>query len=436
MGARLRWTVILGVALVVGGVEVLNDTVLDRALPFALDLLVVVTVVAGLAWAFAAVAGRRIERLTEDVARRDRELVDREEAARALHRISVASASVSELDRILRLVVDEARDLFRADVALLLLARPDGSLAARARSGPADAFCDPADRVEADDEVAAFVRPDLLVVRLEAPVRRGDETIGLLVVGAGREGRLGSHVVETLGSLASLVAVAVENDSLQSRLRELAVVEERERIAREMHDGLAQVLGYVNTKSQAVEELLAAGRVPEARRQLTELAAAARSVYVDVREAILGLRSPLGDGNLVDTIRRYADRWADAAKVSVRVDPDDAARDVRLTSVARAEVFRIVQEALTNVRKHAAAKRVRIAVTVEDEALLVRIVDDGQGFAETTPADGETWRHVGMAAMVERAAAVQGSVDWRSAPGCGAEVTITVPVTAPEPEVA
>ena len=99
-----------------------------------------------------------------------------------------------------------------------------------------------------------------------------------------------------LSSLANQAAIAIENARLQARLRELAVVAERERIAREMHDGLAQVLGYVNTKSQAIEELLVAGRTDEARDQLAELAAAARSIYVDVREAILGLRSPVIPG--------------------------------------------------------------------------------------------------------------------------------------------
>ena len=107
-------------------------------------------------------------------------------------------------------------------------------------------------------DAVRFVRPDLAIARLEAPLQRAGETIGLLMVGSMVERAFEIDEVETLSSLANQAAIAIENARLQARLRELAVVAERERIAREMHDGLAQVLGYVNTKSQAIEELLLA----------------------------------------------------------------------------------------------------------------------------------------------------------------------------------
>ena len=199
--------------------------------------------------------------------------------------------------------------------------------------------------------------PDLATARLEAPLQRAGETIGLLMVGSRLERGFEVDEVETLSSLANQAAIAIENARLQARLRELAVVAERERIAREMHDGLAQVLGYVNTKSQAIEELLVAGRTDEARDQLAELAAAARSIYVDVREAILGLRSPVIPGlGLVAAVEDYAARFAEASKIAVHVDAPDAARRLDLAPDVEAQVFRIVQEALTNVRKHSGAR--------------------------------------------------------------------------------
>src|SRR5207344_3020411 len=197
------------------------------------------------------------------------------------------------------------------------------------------------------------------IARLEAPLQRAGETIGLLMVGSVVERAFEIDELETLSSLANQAAIAIENARLQSRLRELAVVAERERIAREMHDGLAQVLGYVNTKSQAIEELLVAGRTDAAREQLAELAAAARSIYVDVREAILGLRSPVVPGvGLVAAVEDYAARFADASKIAVMVDATEAARRLDLPPGLEAQVFRIVQEALTNVRKHSRAHRV------------------------------------------------------------------------------
>ena len=136
--------------------------------------------------------------------------------------------------------------------------------------------------------------------------------------------------VETLSSLANHAAIAIENHRLEAELRQLAVQHERERIAREIHDGLAQLLGYVNTKSQAVEGLLAAGRLDEAMVQMAELSAAARSNYVDVREAIQGLSEPVGaEVDLGAEVRHYADRFAEASKLVVSVASRARARDRR-----------------------------------------------------------------------------------------------------------
>ena len=109
---------------------------------------------------------------------------------------------------------------------------------------------------DGDDDALRFIDPAHAVGRLAAPLQRGGHTIGLLVVGSGSARTFGVDDVEALSSLANQAAIAIENAHLQERLRELAVIAERERIAREMHDGLAQVLGYVNTKSQAVDEYL------------------------------------------------------------------------------------------------------------------------------------------------------------------------------------
>ncbi len=208
--------------------------------------------------------------------------------------------------------------------------------------------------------------------------------------------------------------------------RAAAVQGERERIAREMHDGLAQVLGYVNTKAQAVEGLLANGHTDEARRQLAELSAAARSVYVDVREAILGLTNPVSaNGGLVTALEEYAARFSDASKLAVSVNATAAARELRLAPEAESQIFRIVQEALTNVRKHAAARRVDLAVAVAANELVLTVIDDGVGLApHAVPAD---WPHYGMQGMRSRAAAIGATVDWTSVDEGGTRFTLSVP---------
>jgi signal transduction histidine kinase len=425
---RLRWLSVIVPVVAVGIIELVSDGLLDDALPFPLDTIVVVLVVAILAVGLSSLAFQRIDRLSSELRARNADLERRAASARALHRVSVAIAALADLGEILQAIVDQARERLAVDVAVLLTYGPDGEAQVEAGSGPegdidrAGGFAGPG--------VARFVRPDLTNARLEAPLQRAGATIGLLIVGSRLERGFEVDEVETLSSLANQAAIAIENARLQARLRELAVDAERERIAREMHDGLAQVLGYVNTKSQAIEELLAAGRPEEARNLLAELASAARSIYVDVREAILGLRSPVVPGvGLVTSVEDYAARFSEASKIAVRVDAPDAARRLDLAPDVEAQVFRIVQEALTNVRKHSGARRAAVAFSVREGRLEVDVEDDGHGIGDsTTELDRPRY---GMQAMQERAGTIGGTVDWASPPGGGCRVHLAVPAGAP-----
>ena len=426
----LRWLAFLGPVAVVAVIEIVSDGVLDTALPFPLDTIVVVAVVAAISWIFSSIAFRRIDLLSGELHARNADLERREASARALHRVSVAIAALDDLDEILQAIVDQARERLDVDVAVLLAYRPDGEAYVAAGSGPSDGI----DRSGSfsGPGVARFVRPDLATVRLEAPLQRAGETIGLLMVGSRAERGFEVDEIEMLSSLANQAAIATENARLQARLRELAVVAERERIAREMHDGLAQVLGYVNTKSQAIEELLVAGRTDEARGLLAELAAAARSIYVDVREAILGLRSPVVPGvGLVAAVEEYAARFAEASKIAIGVEAPEPARRLDLAPDVEAQVFRIVQEALTNVRKHSGARRAEVAFDVRDGSLEVVVADDGDGIGMRPSAAGLP--QYGLRAMRERADSIGATVEWTSPPEGGCRVRVAVPSRSPVP---
>jgi signal transduction histidine kinase len=294
----------------------------------------------------------------------------------------------------------------------------------------------------AADEILRFVKPRHAVARLAAPLQRGGRTIGLLAVGASEARSFDADALETLSSLANQATIALENARLEARLRDLAVVGERERIARELHDGLSQVLGYVNTKSQAVDGFLAAGRVDDARVQLGELSAAARSIYVDVRETILGLRSPIGPAaGLVAAIRAHATGVAESAKLAIRVHATKDVESARLDPEVETQTFRIVAEALTNVRKHAGARRVTVDLRTADGALTVTIRDDGRGFAAGGPQDGRP--HYGLRSMTERATAIGGTLALENGPDGGAVVRLATPfrpvaepATSPAPTTA
>jgi signal transduction histidine kinase len=210
--------------------------------------------------------------------------------------------------------------------------------------------------------------------------------------------------------------------------RERLVAEERLRIAHEMHDGLAQVLAYVNTKAQAVKELLRAGRTEDAIRHLDQFASAAREVYGDVQESILGLRNAAVPGrSLGDALHDYVSAWETRHGIPCRIRVE---RGVHLSEHVELQLQLIVQESLANVLKHARAKHVDVSLHQEDGNIVATVRDDGLGFDPALPGRAEFPRF-GLATMRERAESIGGHVRLDSSLGKGTRITVEVPAPPP-----
>lgn len=230
---------------------------------------------------------------------------------------------------------------------------------------------------------------------------------------------------ETLVRFAVQAAVAIDNAYLHAQAADLAIAQERLRIAHEMHDGLAQVLGYVNTKVQAADAYLRRGKDEEASAQLRELAVSARQAYTEVREGIVGLRNlPGPDRPLSHVLREYVDRWREQSGVQADLVIEE---DLRLRPSAELQLVRILQEALGNVRKHAYASKVRIEVQRRNGKLVASVADDGVGFDPALRTRAEFPRF-GLSTMRERAESIGGELTIDSSPGKGATVRFELPV--------
>ena len=237
---------------------------------------------------------------------------------------------------------------------------------------------------------------------------------------------------ERLERFATQTAIAIENARLHQQVRVLAIAEERDRIAREMHDSIAQVLGYVNTKAQAAQELLAQEESDRAAAQISQLGEAAREAYADVRENILGLRSSVeGERTVVESLREYLGRWQDQSGVGATlvVSPEPEPH-LGISALAEVQLLRIVQEALTNVRKHAQATHVDVRLRKTNDIVEAEVADNGVGFA--VDATGRSvFPRFGLSTMRERAESVGGTVDVVSTPGTGTTVTVRIPLNTP-----
>lgn len=231
---------------------------------------------------------------------------------------------------------------------------------------------------------------------------------------------------ETLVRFALQAALAIDNAHLHEQVADLAVAKERLHIAHEMHDGLAQMLGYVNTKSQAAEAYLKRDLPEEAATQLRELSAAARQAYGDVRESIVGLRTLPGHGRaLTEVLEEYLAQWESMSGVSASLRTDSS---VRLRPSQELQLVRIVQESLTNVRKHAKASHARVDMRRQDGMLVTVIADDGVGFSESTRARTE-FPKFGLSTMRERAESIGGTLIVESTAGTGTTVRFDLPLS-------
>lgn len=219
-------------------------------------------------------------------------------------------------------------------------------------------------------------------------------------------------------------AMQAQNTARLEAERRLAVVEERERIAREMHDSLAQVLGASHLRlraAQAAPELS-----PETRTELGDIAEGCHEAYADVREAILGLREgSRADRTFMDSLRAYLRGFQHRSGIEtlfVNESDDDPALD----PTVEVQVIRVIQEALTNVRKHAGARHAVVELTRTGGGVRFLVTDDGRGFvpgASTLSSDGG----YGLPTMRERTEMVGGELSIESEPGRGTRVVIDLP---------
>jgi signal transduction histidine kinase len=232
---------------------------------------------------------------------------------------------------------------------------------------------------------------------------------------------------EIVGMFATHAAVVLQNARLYDEVQALAVESERQHIAREMHDGLAQVLGFVNTKAQAAEQFLRNGDPDTARQHLAELSEAARRVYADIREGIIALRVQSGGGrSLRQVLEEYVEEFQQFARIEVNVAWELDSDDLEISQPVEVQLMRIVQEALTNVRKHSHARSAPVVLRAEGDTLEVTVQDDGRGFDPERVSRG-AWPQFGLQAMRERAESVGGSLVIESHPGRGTTVRARFP---------
>jgi signal transduction histidine kinase len=209
--------------------------------------------------------------------------------------------------------------------------------------------------------------------------------------------------------------------------RTLAVLHERERLARELHDSLAQVLAFVNTQGQAVRRLLARDEIAAADEHVARLVEVAREADTDIRESILSLRVALAEQGLWPALATYLDQYEQRFGIHTELRRPETFGHGAFEPLVEVQLLRIIQEALTNARKHSRARSVQVTFAAQDGRGRVTVQDDGCGFDPEEVYDDSAGR-VGLRVMRERAEEIGGTLAVQSASGAGTRVVVTVPL--------
>ncbi|MCC6297684.1 MAG: GAF domain-containing protein [Anaerolineales bacterium] len=373
--------------------------------------------------------------LEERVAQRTREL-------ETLNEVSREISSRLDVQQVLNSVTDKARTLLGGDIASLCLVDPNQHwLKLQAVSGPRQAIVGDTMPAHADFTDAVLEGEQAMICgadncrggcrmlsdeyrtsHLAAPLRIGDRVIGALCVGSPAQNQFAAESAGMLTKLASVAAIALENARLYAEAEHTATLEERRRVAAEMHDGLGQTLSYLGLMTDQVVDFLADGEDGAALERLRKTRETIGKATRDVRRAINSLMEetpPAQDlfTRLHDTLDEIASEhdvelvWLSDADAAPEPSPQTAE-----------QVYHIVREALMNAARHADAKRISAQVGYDDEKYFITIEDDGKGFDDSQP---EPSGHFGLQIMQARAKHIGGELSLQSARGSGTRVKLT-----------
>lgn len=378
----------------------------------------------------------------------DRAFFRREyEERQALTAFSRGLSTLRERDEVVRLVCDTVTETLGATEADLWL--PDGDCYRSAvvgaerslpASGPLVVWLerDPRPlRLRPEDESPAAQELRRAGAVLAVPLLLGKRLLGILTLAERRSGEpYGDEDLELLTTLGPSAALALENARLYEErvamLREqfiqVATVqeEERRRIARELHDGVGPSLASLRLRLGTVHKLLERQQDPLAA-EVQELAEQAQANIRDIRRLVYDLRpAVLDELGLVPALREYCARYEQDQGIRVALAvPEETPR---LSAALETTLFRIAQEALANVARHARAERVEVTLSCTEGHATLSVVDEGQGFDAQAPRSGN---HLGLWSMQKRVEQFGGHFQVESEPGEGTRLSVSLPLETP-----
>jgi two-component system NarL family sensor kinase len=256
------------------------------------------------------------------------------------------------------------------------------------------------------------------------PLYAHGKPLGVLNVASPDWRELSEGELRLLYTVGDLLSIAVERARLFERQVEFGAAEERNRLAREIHDTLAQGLTAIALQLETADALLGQAEADKrARQAVAQALALARANLDEARRSVLDLRAaPLEGRTLAQALAALADEWSRKPGVPVRFTATGGAHPLPVR--VEAGLYRVAQEAITNALRHAAAKHIEVALVTQPGLVRLTVADDGRGFEpQAIPKD-----RYGLIGLNERARLLGGALELQSSPGEGTRVEVKVPL--------
>lgn len=236
---------------------------------------------------------------------------------------------------------------------------------------------------------------------------------------------LDDNEVRLLETVGQHLGVAIENQRLAAREKEMAVYEERNLLAEELHDSIAQSLAFLNIQAQLLQDSIRRQALDEAASELERIREGIQESYDDVRELLVHFRTRLDVGaDLPAAVASALEKFEGQTGIATALSRSGSG--VAASAQHNVQILHIVQESLSNVRKHSGARRVEVRIE-DGPPRAIRIADDGDGF---DPGTAASEGHVGLKIMRERAHRIGGRLDIQSRPGAGTTISLVLADTA------
>jgi two-component system nitrate/nitrite sensor histidine kinase NarX len=238
---------------------------------------------------------------------------------------------------------------------------------------------------------------------------------------------LGEDALELFISVGRHLGLAIEKARLDSDARRLAIMEERQMLANELHDSLAQSLVSMRLQTTILGEQLQRSDLGAAQKELRGLHVAIEEAHASLRELLANFRLRIDERGLIPAVRDMVARFSSDTGIAVFFQNEW--REINLSPAQEVQVFHIVQEALANIRKHAHARNARVLLTQQDRNRYTVLIEDDGGGMVAAP-DGRPGEHIGLSIMQERARRLPGELTIESEPGEGARIVLSFAATA------